>query len=41
MCNCRRDLEALVENDLLALEADVFGPLDEAGHIPHRLDVLA
>jgi len=34
------DLETLVEDDLLALEADVFGPLDEAGQIALGLDIL-
>ena len=33
-----RDLQALVEDDLLALEADVFGPLDEAGEVRRGLD---
>jgi len=37
----RGNLEALVQDDLLALEADVFGPLDEAGEVTDRLDVLA
>ena len=35
------DLETLVEDDLLALKADVFGPFDEAGKISAMLDVLA
>lgn len=35
-----RDLEALVEDDLLALEADVFGPLDKASKVRLVLDVL-
>jgi hypothetical protein len=39
--NRGRDLEALVEDDLLALEAHIFGPLDEAGEIGLVLDVLA
>ena len=37
----RGDLEALAENDLLALKADILGPLDEAGEVLLRLDVLA
>jgi hypothetical protein len=37
----RRDLEALVENDLLALEADIFRPLDEAGKVGLGANVLA
>jgi len=27
-------------NDLLALQADIFGPLDERSHASCRLDVL-
>jgi hypothetical protein len=34
-------LEALVQDDLLALEADVLGPLDEARQVGLGLDVLA
>ena len=37
----RGDLQTLAEDDLLALEADVFGPLDETGEILVRLNVLA
>ena len=37
----RGHLEALVEDDLLALQADIFGPLDEAGQVTDGLDVLA
>ena len=37
----RGNLQALVEDDLLALEADIFGPLDESSEITGRLDVLA
>ena len=33
-------LEALGENDLLALEANIFGPLDETGQVGLGLDVL-
>ena len=36
-----RNLETLVENDLLALKADVFGPLDKASEVCLRLDILA
>jgi hypothetical protein len=35
------NLETLVEDDLLALKADVFGPLDEAGQVGLGTDVLA
>jgi len=41
LCDGRGHLKALVKDNLLALEADVFGPLDEAGEIACRLDVLA
>ena len=34
-------LEALGENDLLALEANIFGPLDETGEVLHGLNILA
>ena len=37
----RRDLEALVEDDLLALKADVFRPFDESGQVGLGLDILA
>ena len=37
----RRDLQAHVEDLLLALEADVGGPSDHAGDIALGLDVLA
>lgn len=36
----RGDLEALVEDDLLALKANVLGPLHEAGEVSLGLDVL-
>jgi hypothetical protein len=36
-----RDFQALVEDDLLTLEANVLGPLDEASQILLRLDILA
>lgn len=39
--NCGRDLKTLVEDDLLALEADVLGPLDKSGEICGGLNVLA
>ena len=35
----RGDLETLVEDDALALEANVLGPLDEAGHVGLGADV--
>jgi hypothetical protein len=35
------NLETLVEDNLLALESDVFGPLHEAGEVAGGLDVLA
>ena len=35
------DFETLVEDDLLALKADVFGPLDETGQIGLGADILA
>ena len=38
--NGRGHLEALVEDDLLALETDVLRPLDEAGQVGLGLDVL-
>jgi hypothetical protein len=34
----RRDFEALIQNDLLALQANV---LDETSHVSCRLDVMA
>lgn len=34
------DLQALTENDLLALEANIFGPFDETGQVSLWLDVL-
>ena len=40
LCDSRRDLEALVEDDLLALKADIFRPFDEAGQVGLWLDVL-
>lgn len=35
-----RDLQACLQDGLLALEADVFRPLHEAAEIALRLDVL-
>jgi hypothetical protein len=35
------NLETLVENDLLALKANVFRPFDETGQVTLMLDVLA
>lgn len=37
----RRNLQAHVQNLLLALQADILGPLDEAGQVALGLDVLA
>jgi len=37
----RRDFETLVEDDLLALETDVFGPFDEPGEVGLGANVLA
>jgi len=39
--NGGRNLETLAENDLLALQANIFGPLDEAGQISFGAHVLA
>jgi hypothetical protein len=39
--NCRGDLEALVKDNLLPLEPDVFGPLDETGEVGRGLDGLS
>lgn len=41
LVNGRGNLQALVEDLLLALKTDVVGPLDEAGDIALGLDVLA
>lgn len=38
--NRRRDLETHVQDLLLALKTDVFGPLDEAGKVALGLDIL-
>ena len=35
------DLETLVEDDFLALETNVFRPLDEASQVRLRTDVLS
>lgn len=37
----RRDFQALMEDDLLTLEANVLGPLDEASQVLLGLDILA
>ena len=37
----RWDLEALVEHGALALQAHVFGPTDESGHVTLGENVLA
>jgi hypothetical protein len=39
--NRGRNLQALVKDDLLALKADIFGPLDEAVQVTGRLNVGA
>jgi len=39
--NRRRDLEALVQDDLLALETNVFGPFHETCEVTFMLNVLA
>ena len=36
----RGDLETLVEDNLLALKANIFGPLDEASQVGLGLDIL-
>jgi len=41
LCNGGGDLEALVEDDLLALKADILRPLDEASQVGLGTDVLA
>lgn len=40
LCNGGRHLETLVKDDLLALETNVFGPLDETGQVGLGTDVL-
>ena len=40
LVDCWGDLETGLENSLLPLEPDVFGPFDEATEIPLGLDVL-
>jgi len=37
----RRDFQVLVEDDLLTLEADILGPLDEASQVLLGPDILA
>lgn len=41
LVDCRRDLQALLEDSLLALQADVFGPFDVAGQVACGLHVVA
>lgn len=41
LSNGRGNLEAHVQDLLLALQTDIFGPLDEAGQVALGLDVLA
>ena len=40
LSNGRGDLETLVEDNLLALKANIFGPLDEASQVGLGLDIL-
>ena len=40
LCDRWRYFQAIGENDLLSLEADIFGPLDESRKISFGLDVL-
>lgn len=37
----RRNLESLHENALLSLDADISGPLHEAGQVALRLEIVA
>jgi len=41
LSNCRWDLETLMKDNLLALEANIFGPFDEACQICLRTNILA
>lgn len=41
LSDCRGNLETLVEDDLLSLQSDVLGPLDESGEVGSRLDRLS
>jgi len=41
LSNGRRDFKTLVKNDLLALKADIFRPLDETRQVSLGLNVLA
>jgi hypothetical protein len=36
-----RNLQTLMKDDLLALEANIFGPFDETRKITFMLDILA
>ena len=40
LSNSRWDLETLVEDNFLALETNVFRPLDETSQVGRRTDVL-
>ena len=40
LVDCWGDLQSGLEDDLLPLEADVLGPLDESRQIPLGLDIL-
>jgi hypothetical protein len=37
LVDCRGSLQPLVEDAALALQADILGPLDKAGHVAHGL----
>jgi len=41
LSNCRWDLEALVEDDLLTLKTNVLRPFDEAGQVSLGTNILA
>jgi len=41
LVDCWRDLNALVQDAAGALDANVLGPLDEAGEVATRADVAA
>ena len=41
LCDRWRYFQTIGENDLLSLEADIFGPLDESREISFGLDILA
>lgn len=41
MGSCTAHLKSLVKDDLLPLQSDILGPLDESGEIALRGDVAA